>query len=86
MLPFVASWGTQIHPQLKSPKGSCTPKMFLIVGRIKDRICVFKLVRGGAFWKFVIMLFQELIASGKNYSCICLTPYFIKGIRIIKSI
>ena len=44
MLPFLASQVIQIHPQLKkvslSPKGSCTPKMLLILGGIKDRICL----------------------------------------------
>ena len=59
--------------------------MLLILGRIKDGICVFRRVRGGKFWKFVIMLFHELIASGKKTILVSggLT-HFVKGIRIIK--
>ena len=48
-----------------SPKGSCTPKVLFVLGRIKERICAFRLVNVGIFWKFVIILFHELIASGK---------------------
>ena len=36
------------------------------LGRIRDRICAYRLVKDGTFGKFAITLFQEIIASGKK--------------------
>ena len=57
-------------------------------GRIIERRCDFRLVKVGISWKFEIMLFHELVASGKKtiLASGVLTPYFLKGIRVIKSI
>ena len=49
-----------------SPKRSCEPKVLLIFGRIRDRMCAFGLVKGGTFWIILIILFHELIASGEK--------------------
>ena len=40
--------------------------VLLIFGRIKERRCDFRLVKVGISWKFEIILFHELIASGKK--------------------
>ena len=48
-----------------NPKGSCTLKVLLVSGRIGYR-CAFRLVKGGTFWKFVIILFHELVALGNE--------------------
>ena len=50
-------------------------------GRIKDIICAFRLVKGGTFWKFVIILFHKLIVSEKKR--LHLASYFVKSIRVI---
>ena len=47
-------------------KGHVHQKMILVLGRIRERICAFRLVKVGTFWKFVIILFHEVIASGKK--------------------
>ena len=60
-LKFTLNW--KIY---RSPKGSCTPKVLLALGRIRNRICAFRLAKGGTVWKFVIILFHKLIAAGKK--------------------
>ena len=50
----------------RSPNASCIPKVLLIFGRIKERRCDFRLVKVGISWKFEIILFHELVASGKK--------------------
>ena len=57
-------------------------------GRVKERRCDFRLVKVGISWKFEITFFHELVASGKKAILVSdgLTPYFLKGIRVIKSI
>ena len=60
-LKFTLNW--KIY---RRPKGSCTPKVLLVLGRIRERICPFKLVKDETFWKILIILFQELIALGKK--------------------
>ena len=39
-------------------------------GPLKERRCDFRLVKVGISWKFEIILFHEIVASGKIYSCI----------------
>ena len=54
--------------------------VLLIFGRDKER-CAFRLVKVGVSWKFEIILFHELVASGKKTLLVSdgLTPYFLKG-------
>ena len=62
--------------------------MLLIFGRNKERKCDFRVVKVGISWEFEIILFHELDAPGKKTILVSggLTPYFLKGIRFIKSI
>ena len=56
--------------------------MLLIFGRIKERRCDFRPAKVGISWKFEIILFHELVASGKKTILVSggLAPYFLKGI------
>ena len=50
----------------RSHKGSCIPKRLFFFGRIKDNICFLRILKDGISLKWVITLFQEVIASGKK--------------------
>ena len=53
----------------RSPKGSCIPEMHFFFWRIKDKICFLRTLKDGISPKWVITLFQEVIASGKKLRC-----------------
>ena len=50
----------------RSPNGSCMPKIFFFFGRIKDKMWYLRILIDGIFSKWVITLFQAVIASGKK--------------------
>ena len=50
----------------RSPKGSCIPKMFFFFGRINDKRWSLRILIDGILSNWVIILFLEVIASGKK--------------------
>ena len=48
---FYYLWDSGIGARIgnRSPKGPSTPKVLLALGRIRDRICAFRLVKDGIF-------------------------------------
>ena len=63
----------------RSPKGSCIPNMHFFFGRIKDKIWFLRTLKDGISPKWVITLFQEVIASGKRLLCTSMIYIWIHG-------
>ena len=55
-------------------------KILFFIGRIKYKIWFLRTLKDGISSKWIITLFQEVIALGKNYRCTSMTD--IKGVPI----